>query len=81
MILFRLIFIIETLIFIRAIISFIARDTRNPIASFVFRVTEPILSPIRELIRKLNINTGMIDFSPLLALLLLSLLSRILIYL
>ncbi|WP_352419938.1 YggT family protein [Proteiniborus sp.] len=80
-ILYRLIYIIETLIFIRAILSFVARDFNNSIISFVFQVTEPILSPFRELIRRLNINTGMIDISPLLALLFLSFLSRILMYL
>lgn len=74
----RIIYIIETLIFIRAILSFITRDTNNAIISFVFQVTEPILSPFRELIRKLNINTGMIDFSPLLAILFLYFLSKFL---
>lgn len=75
--LLRLIYIIETLIFLRAILSFVAQSTNNTIISFVFNVTEPILAPFRELIRKLNIDTGMIDFSPLLAILFLSLLSRI----
>lgn len=74
----KLIYIIEIFIFIRAILSFVVRDTNNIITSFVFQVTEPILSPFRELLRKLNINTGMMDFSPLLAILFLSFLSRIL---
>lgn len=73
----KLIYIIETLIFIRAILSFIVRDMNNVIVSFVFQVTEPILSPFKELLRKLKIDTGMIDFSPLLAILFLSFLSRI----
>ncbi|SDZ16678.1 YggT family protein [Proteiniborus ethanoligenes] len=73
----KLIYIIEILIFIRAILSFIARDMSSPIVSFVFQVTEPILEPFRKLIRRLNIDTGMIDFSPLLALLFLSLLSNV----
>ncbi len=33
-------------------------------------MTEPILGPIRELIYKLGIDTGMFDFSPLIAVLL-----------
>ncbi|WIV10785.1 YggT family protein [Proteiniborus sp. MB09-C3] len=73
----KLIYIIETLIFIRAILSFIVRDTNNAITSFVFQVTEPILLPFRELLRKLKIDTGMMDFSPLLAILFLSFLSTI----
>ncbi len=73
----KLIYIVETLIFIRAILSFVMRDTNNTIISFVFQVTEPILSPFRELLRRLKMDTGMIDFSPLLAILFLSFLSRI----
>lgn len=73
----KLIYIAETLIFIRAILSFVMRDTNNTIISFVFQVTEPILSPFRELLRRLKMDTGMIDFSPLLAILFLSFLSRI----
>lgn len=74
----KLIYIIEVLIFLRAILSFIVRDINNPIVSFVYQVTEPVLAPFRKLINKLNINTGMIDFSPLVALLFLSLLSNLL---
>ena len=62
MVLEKLIYIVETLIFIRAILSFIVRDTGNAITSFIFQVTEPILSPFRELLRRLKIDTGMIDF-------------------
>jgi len=72
----RIIYIIETLIFIRIILSFIVRDRSNTIANFIFQVTEPILSPFRELLRKLKIDTGMMDFSPLLAILFLSFISR-----
>lgn len=73
----RLIYIVETLIFIRAILSFIVIDTNNAITSFIFQVTEPVLSPFREILRRLKVDTGMIDFSPLLAILFLSFLSRI----
>lgn len=73
----KLIYIIETLIFIRAILSFIVRDMNNAVFSFIYNVTEPILSPFRELLSKLRIDTGMIDFSPLLAILFLTFLSRI----
>jgi YggT family protein len=36
-------------------------------------MTEPVLGPAQTLLAKLNINTGMIDFSPLLAILFLRL--------
>lgn len=73
----KFIYIIELLILIRVIMSFIVRDLNNPIASFIYQITEPILAPARELIRKLGINTGMIDFSPLVALLLLNIVNRL----
>lgn len=58
--------------------SFIIRDLGNPLFNFIYQITEPILAPFRNLINKLGINTGMIDFSPLLAFLFLDLLSYIL---
>jgi len=65
------------LIIVRMILSFIVRDLNNPIARFIYQVTEPILSPFRTLISKLGINTGMMDFSPLLAILALQIISDI----
>lgn len=45
-------------------------DTRNPLVQFVFSVTEPVLRPIRQVLPQ----TGMIDFSPLVVFLILSVL-------
>ncbi|RKD34330.1 YggT family protein [Thermohalobacter berrensis] len=70
--------IIETLIIVRILLSFIIRDFSNPIFNLVYQVTEPILAPFRNLISKLGISTGMFDFSPLLAFMFLNLLSYIL---
>ncbi|KPU28296.1 hypothetical protein TR13x_02880 [Caloranaerobacter sp. TR13] len=70
--------LIETLILVRIFMSFIIRDLSNPLFNFIYQITEPILAPFRNLINKLGINTGMIDFSPLLAFLFLDLLSYIL---
>ena len=39
----------------------------NPVASFLFRVTEPLLAPVRNVLPK----TGMFDFSAMVVLLLL----------
>ncbi len=50
----------------RAIISWVNPDPHNPIVRFLNAVTEPILSPIR---RKIPINLGGIDFSPILVIL------------
>lgn len=70
--------IIETLIFIRIILSFLNIGPYNPIGRFIYELTEPVLGPARELIYKLGINTGMFDFSPLLAILILRIISSIL---
>lgn len=74
----KLVQVIELLIIIRMFLSFITRDFSNPIVSFIYQVTEPLLAPFRELISKLNINTGMLDFSPLLAIMFLNFISFLL---
>lgn len=61
--------LLEVLIFIRMIMSFIPFRRHNILISIIYELTEPIIGPARELIAKLKINTGMFDFSPLLALL------------
>lgn len=72
-----LIYLIEILILIRILLSFINLRLDNIIGDFIFNMTEPVLSPARNLINKLNINTGFFDFSPLVAILLLRLFSSI----
>lgn len=61
---------VDFMIFVRVIMSWIPMiDYRNPIAKFVYAITEPILGPIREIIRKSPIGSvgGMLDFSPIVA--------------
>ena len=53
------------LIFIRIILSFVSPDPYNPVVQWVYRLTEPLLSPFR----KLPLTIGMIDFSPMVAIL------------
>ncbi|MFQ5895962.1 MAG: YggT family protein [Nitrospinota bacterium] len=53
-------------IIIRALVSWVSPDPYNPIVQFLYRVTEPVLAPIRQRIPFL----GGIDISPLVALLL-----------
>lgn len=64
---------IEILILVRIVMSFINFDTNNVIGRFIYELTEPVLGPARALIAKLGFNTGMIDFSPIVAMLLLRL--------
>ncbi len=48
-------------VIIRAIVSWVSPDPYNPIVQFLYRVTEPVLQPIRRLLPP----TWGIDFSPL----------------
>lgn len=75
-ILFR---IIETLIFIRIILSWInLRPHNSVIARFVYEMTEPILYPARELLDKIGLGGGMLDFSPVIAILIMNIILDIL---
>lgn len=55
-------------IVIRALISWVNPDPHNPIVQFLYRVTEPLLQPIRRLMGRTMMTTG-IDLSPLVAIL------------
>ncbi|MGX8797897.1 YggT family protein [Fusibacter sp. JL298sf-3] len=70
----RFLDLVATLIVIRALLSWFIRDPRNQIMSIMLFLTEPILSPIRSLLMKLNIGGHMLDFSPLVAILLVQIL-------
>lgn len=50
------------LILIRALISWVNPDPSNPIVQFLYRTTEPILTPIRRLMPAMAI-----DISPIIA--------------
>ena len=53
-------------IVIRALLSWFPIDPRNPLVTLLYDVTEPILDPLRRVIPRL----GMIDITPLVAILL-----------
>jgi YggT family protein len=57
------------LILIRALISWVNPDPYNPIVQFLYKSTEPILYPIRKIL-PFHFRIG-IDFSPLVAFLIL----------
>ncbi|MHB1280673.1 MAG: YggT family protein [Acidithiobacillus sp.] len=75
----RLTSLVLTLLFwailIRAILSWVQPDPRNPIVQFLDRVTGPILYPLQRVIPPL----GGIDLSPLVAMLLIELLKGLLV--
>ncbi len=65
------------LILARVLMSWFVKDLRNPIAMFIYQITEPILAPIRNLLKKLGIGGSMLDFSPIVALLLIQFIASI----
>ena len=66
--------LLTILIIARAVISWFSPRPTNILAIYLYRVTEPFLAPLRRIIPR----AGMVDFSPLLAILLLYLISAIL---
>ncbi|RJP28036.1 MAG: YggT family protein [Candidatus Omnitrophota bacterium] len=56
------------MVLIRALISWVNPDPLNPIVQFLYKVTEPILNPIRRML-PLGLKFG-IDISPIIAFLL-----------
>ena len=64
---FTILSIIQWMVIIAAIISWVNPDPRNPIVQFLYRTTDPILRPFRALLPPRR--TGGIDFSPILVIL------------
>ena len=58
----------------RAILSWFSPRPANILVVVLYRVTEPVLAPLRRIIPRV----GMLDFSPLVAIILLQLISRLL---
>jgi YggT family protein len=65
--------VFSLLIIVRAVLSWVSPDPRNPLVGLVYRVTEPVLGPVRNL---LPVAGGM-DFSPIVVLIGIQLLERV----
>lgn len=61
-------------ILIRVIVSWLNVSPYNPLIGFIYQITDPIILPLRRIIPPL----GMIDITPIIAILLLSILQQIL---
>lgn len=59
----------------RILVSWVNPNPYHPAMQILYQITEPILAPIRQYLPQ----TGMIDFSPLVAIILLQLVQRLLI--
>ena len=73
-------YLIELLIFIRIILSWIPMfGYQNPIGQLIYRLTERILGPCRSMLDKSPLGGGMmLDFSPIIALILMMLVKQLL---
>ncbi|HEV8118636.1 MAG TPA: YggT family protein [Thermoanaerobaculia bacterium] len=66
-VLFTLLSIVQWMVIIAALISWVNPDPRNPIVQFLYKTTDPILRPFRKILPPRR--TGGIDFSPILVIL------------
>ena len=67
--------VLTALIFFRAILSWFPIDPGNPLVTVLHELTEPILAPLRNVIPRL----GMIDITPLVAIILIQIIGQALI--
>ena len=58
-----------------ALITWVSPDPRNPIATFLRQVTEPVLAPVRRLLPPWK--TGGLDFSPLIVIIAIQFVERV----
>ena len=65
--------VIEYLVIGRILLSWISNNPNGGVYRFLHQVTEPILAPFRELSYKIGIGGGMVDLSPMLAIIFLQL--------
>ena len=65
---FAILSVIQWLVIIAAVISWVSPDPRNPIVQFLYRTTDPMLRPFRKILPPGR--TGGIDLSPILVILL-----------
>lgn len=57
----------------RVLVSWVNPNPYHPVMQLLYQITEPILAPLRRYLPQ----TGMIDFSPLVAIILLSVVQRL----
>ena len=61
--------VLNFLIIARIVLSWLSPNTHSTVNRIVYQLTEPILLPFRNLLLKIGLGGGMIDFSPILAVL------------
>ncbi len=74
-IIYYILTLFEFILLARVLLSWFPNfDRSNPIIRFIYDITEPILKPVRDLLPQ----TGMVDFSPLVVFLIITVLLRLL---
>jgi len=69
-----LFFILQFAIIIRALMSWFNPSPDNPVARIVYEITEPVLGPLRRIVPRI----GMIDITPIVAILLMQVIESVL---
>ena len=69
--------VLTFIILLRTIISWISPGQTNALTRILYQVTEPLLAPLRHIIPRV----AMLDFSPLVAIILLQVIATLLTYL
>ena len=67
--------ILSLAILIRALLSWFNLPPTNPLVTFLYDITEPILAPLRRVVPRI----GMIDITPVVALLLMQFVQQLLV--
>jgi YggT family protein len=70
----KLIMLLIILIFVASLLSWVQPDPRNPLVRLLHSIVDPVLHPIRTVLP----NAMGMDFSPLVAIMILSMLHRLL---
>jgi len=65
--------------FVRIALSWVRVSPYNKVVNTIYQITDPILEPFKRLIDRFGLNTGMIDFSPLIAYLVLQFVEKLII--
>ena len=77
--LWYLVGIINILILVRIVLQFFSVNPLNPIIQFIYSTTEFILAPIRDVISNVFGYSGFLDFSPLIAIILIQVIYNIIV--
>lgn len=67
---------LNIMILIRVFLSWFNYNPNNKLIILIYQLTDPVLEPSKRLAVRFGLNTGMIDFSPFISLLILNYLVR-----